>query len=121
MSARADKNQDSPTHYTALQFLVGFSSFMYDGNLEWAKKNDPSFGVGSYSHICRLMPEHLYVMHIQMEVLIRNNYTGWQEIPELNGYVRALCGVNPAGDVEKGGIEMFDQLPKLFLQKFKNK
>ena len=47
MSARADKNQDSPTHYTALQFLVGFGSYMYDGNLEWGKKNDPAFGVGS--------------------------------------------------------------------------
>ena len=69
----------------------------------------------NYGHICRLMPGHLNVMHTQMEVLKCNNYTDWQEIPEVNGYARALRGVNPAGDVEKGGIEMFDRLPKLFL------
>ena len=36
--------------------------------MTWAKKNDPAFGVDSYGHICWLVPEHLYVMHTQMEV-----------------------------------------------------
>jgi hypothetical protein len=57
MSSRADPDQYLPTHYTSLRWIVAFGEYMFDGNMEWAKKNDPVFGPGSYGHISCLVPE----------------------------------------------------------------
>jgi hypothetical protein len=55
MSSKADPKQPTPTHYTSLQWIVGFGEAMFEGNMEWAKRNDPIFGDGSYRHIARLL------------------------------------------------------------------
>jgi hypothetical protein len=83
MSSRADPDQHLPTHYTSLRWIVAFGEYMFDGNMEWAKKNDPIFGPGSYGHISRLVPEHLFVMEKQLEALGNNR---WKNILLFNGY-----------------------------------
>jgi hypothetical protein len=118
MTARADPNQTSPTHYTSLRFIVGFGDYMFDNSMEWAKRHDPAFGANSYGHITRLVPEHLFVMKTQMDILTANDYTGWKTLPEFKGFIRALSGVSAMGDVSKGGFEFFEQMPKLFLERF---
>jgi hypothetical protein len=55
MSSKADPKQPTPTHYTSLQWIVGFGEAMFEGNMEWAKRNDHIFGDGSYRHIARLL------------------------------------------------------------------
>jgi hypothetical protein len=86
--------------------------------MEWAKRHDPAFGANSYGHITRLVPEHLFVMKTQMDILTANDYTGWKTLPEFKGFIRALSGVSAMGDVSKGGFEFFEQMPKLFLERF---
>jgi hypothetical protein len=48
MSSQADPDQEMLTHCTSLKFIVAFEDYMFDGNMEWAKKNDPVFGARSY-------------------------------------------------------------------------
>jgi hypothetical protein len=69
MSSKADNMQDTPTHYAALEWIVGFGEYMFDGNIEWFKRNDPVFAMGSYGQIVRLIPEHLFVMEQQLDKL----------------------------------------------------
>jgi hypothetical protein len=66
---KVDGSQHLPTHYTSLEWIVAFGEYMFDGNMELAKKNDPVFGPGSYGHIYHLVPEHLFVMEKQLETL----------------------------------------------------
>jgi hypothetical protein len=40
MSSKANPNQESPTHYVSLQWLVGFGALFFEGNLVWAKRSD---------------------------------------------------------------------------------
>jgi hypothetical protein len=90
MSSKADPNQQSPTHYTSLRWLVAFGNSFFDDHMEWAKRHDPVFGAGSYGHISRLVPEHLFVMHEQFESL-KNG--GWKNKPEFRGFIKAVQGV----------------------------
>jgi hypothetical protein len=69
MTSKADPEQDSPMHYTSLRWIVAFGDAFYDANMEWVKRHDPVFGPGSYRHISCLVPEHLFVMHKQLETL----------------------------------------------------
>jgi hypothetical protein len=118
MTSRPSPNHKSPTHYTTLRWIVAFGDFMFDGNMEWVKRNDPVFGLNSYGHITRLVPEHLFVMKKQMDILKADDYTGWKSRPEFNGFQRALNGVSPMGEVSKCGLEFFERMPKLFLERF---
>eukprot|EP00956_Cyclotella_meneghiniana_P026149 scaffold55872_cov78-Cyclotella_meneghiniana.AAC.1 len=115
MSAKAKPSQASPTHFTSLKWVVAFGDAFFDAHMEWVKRHDPVFGAGSYGHISRLVPEHLFVMHKQFEAL-KND--GWRSVPEFAGFVKAVDGVEPAGDVNKGGLEFFERLPNLFFQRF---
>jgi hypothetical protein len=115
MSSKADPDQESPTHYTLLQWIVGFGDAMYDANLDWVKKNDPDFGPGSYGHITRLVPEHLYVMQKQIDSLKDN---GWKSNPLFSGFIKAVEGVSEMGGVEKSGREFFNRLPGLYIECF---
>jgi hypothetical protein len=65
MNSKADPNQKMPMHYTSLRWLVAFGNSFFDGHMEWAKQHNPVFGAGSYGHISRLVPEHLFIMHKQ--------------------------------------------------------
>jgi hypothetical protein len=119
MTSRPSPNQKSPTHYTTLRWIVAFGDFMFDGNMEWVKRNDPVFGLNSsYGHITRLVPKHLFVMKKQMDILKADDYTGWKSRPEFYGFQRALNGVSPMGEVSKCGLELFERMPKLFLERF---
>jgi hypothetical protein len=115
MSSKADPSQDSPTHYTSLKWIVAFGDAFFDANMEWVKRHDPVFGAGSYGHISWLVPEHLFVMHKQIESL-KND--GWKSVPEFAGFNRAVEGVNCMGAVNKGGKEFFERLPNLFFEQF---
>jgi hypothetical protein len=83
MASKADPNQKSPTHYTSLRWLVAFGDAFFDGNMEWLKRHDPVFGAGSYGHISRLVPEHLFVMYKQFEAMKDG---GWKTMPQFAGY-----------------------------------
>ena len=50
MTSKADPEQDSPMHYTSLRWIVAFGDSFYDANMEWVKRHDPVFGLGSYGH-----------------------------------------------------------------------
>jgi hypothetical protein len=76
MTSKADPKQDSPTHYTTLRWIVAFGDAFYDANFEWVKRHDPVFGPGSYGHNSRLVPEHLFVMHKQLQALKKR----WLEV-----------------------------------------
>jgi hypothetical protein len=115
MSSKADPNQKTPTHYVSLQWVVAFGENMFDGNMNWAKRNDPTFGVGSYGHICRLVPEHLFVMEEQLKQL-KNG--GWKEKPEFKDFIDSVDGISNQGTKEKCGKEFFERLPDLFLERF---
>jgi hypothetical protein len=115
MSSKADPEQESPTHYTSLQWIVGFGDAMYDANLDWVKKNYPDFGAGSYGHITRLVPEHLYVMQKQIDSLKDD---GWKSNPLFSGFIKAVEGVSEMGGVEKSGREFFNRLPGLYIERF---
>eukprot|EP00956_Cyclotella_meneghiniana_P020348 scaffold35756_cov21-Cyclotella_meneghiniana.AAC.1 len=115
MSAKAKPSQASPTHFTSLKWVVAFGDAFFDAHMEWVKRHDPVFGAGSYGHISRLVPEHLFVMHKQFEAL-KND--GWRSTPEFAGFVKAVDGVESAGDVSKGGLEFFERLPNLFFERF---
>ena len=116
MSSKATmRRHDTPTHYAHLQWIVGFGDAMFDANMEWAKRNDPVFGPGSYGQISRLIPEHLFVMEKQLQK-IRNG--GWKTLPEFGGYIEAMEGVPSKGPVENKGREYFEKLPSLFLERF---
>ncbi len=117
MSSKADPTQDSPTHYTSLRWIVAFGDAFFDANMEWVKRHDPVFGAGSYGHISRLVPEHLFIMHKQLESL-KNG--GWKTAPEFAGCMKAVNGVKPMGKVHKGGKEFFERLPTLFFERFEN-
>jgi hypothetical protein len=67
ISKEADPSHDSTTHYTSLKWIVAFGDAFFDANMEWVKRHDPVFGARSYGHISRLVPEHLFVMHKQLE------------------------------------------------------
>lgn len=99
MSSKADPTQDSPTHYTSLKWIVAFGDAFFDANMEWVKRHDPLFGAGSYGHISRLVPEHLFVMHKQLEAL-KND--GWKSAPEFAGFLKAVNGTKEMGMVGKG-------------------
>jgi hypothetical protein len=79
------------------------------------KRQDPVFGAGSYGHISRLVPEHLFVMYKQME---RLKDGGWKDVPEFAGFLKAFEGVESAGHINKGGKEFFERLPDLFFERF---
>eukprot|EP00956_Cyclotella_meneghiniana_P030052 scaffold74749_cov35-Cyclotella_meneghiniana.AAC.6 len=96
MSAKAHPDDETPTHYASLQWIVAFGEAFFDDNMDWAKTNDPIFGPGSYGHITRLVPEHLFMMKKH----------------------RAVDGVAPRGDLDKCGKEFFQRMPELFLQRF---
>jgi hypothetical protein len=115
MSSKADPEQESPTHYTSLQWIVGFGDAMHDANLDWVKKNDPDFGAGSYGHITRLVPEHLYVIQKQINALKDDR---WKSNPLFSGFIKAVEGVSEMGSVEKSGREFFNQLPGLYIERF---
>jgi hypothetical protein len=117
MSSKADPTQDSPTHYTSLRWIVAFGDAFFDANMEWVKRHDPVFGAGSYGHISRVVPEHLFIMHKQLESL-KNG--GWKTAPEFAGCMKAVNGVKPMGKVHKGGKEFFERLPTLFFERFEN-
>eukprot|EP00956_Cyclotella_meneghiniana_P016988 scaffold27384_cov36-Cyclotella_meneghiniana.AAC.11 len=115
MSAKAHPDDDTPTHYASLQWIVAFGEAFFDDNMDWAKTNDPIFGPGSYGHITRLVPEHLFMMKKQYDAL-RDG--GWKNNPLFNGFSRAVDGVAPRGDLDKCGKEFFERMPELFLQRF---
>jgi hypothetical protein len=115
MSSKSDPTQSSPTHYTSLRWLVAFGESFFDAHMEWAKRHDPVFGVGSHGHISRLVPEHLYLMHRQFEEL-KND--GWKTKPEFAGFLKAVDGVNEKGEISNVGKEYFQRLPSVFLDKF---
>jgi hypothetical protein len=115
MSSKANPAQESPTHYTSLRWIVAFGDAFFDANMEWVKRQDPVFGAGSYGHISRLVPEHLFVMYKQME---RLKDGGWKDVPEFAGFLKAVEGVEPAGHINKGGKEFFERLPDLFFERF---
>jgi hypothetical protein len=83
--------------------------------MEWVKRNDPVFGPGSYGHISRLVPEHLFVMHKQFEKL-KNG--GWKTNRDYAGFLKAVEGVSEMGEVSKAGKEFFEKAPSVFLEKF---
>jgi hypothetical protein len=115
MSSKADPKQQTPTHYASLQWIVGFGGAMFDGNMEWAKRNDPVFGDGSYGHIARLLPEHIYVMERQLNDIKDG---GWRDMKEFEGFIESVDGINNMGKIEKCGKEFFERLPTLFLERF---
>jgi hypothetical protein len=115
MSSRADPNQKSPTHYTALRWVVAFGDSFFDHHMEWVKRNDPVFGPGSYGHISRLVPEHLFVMHKQFEKLKNGS---WKTNRNYAGFLKAVEGVSEMGEVSKAGKEFFEKAPTVFLEKF---
>jgi hypothetical protein len=117
MNSKADPNQESPTHYTSLQWIVAFGDSFFDAHMDWVKRSDPVFGAGSYGHIPRLIPEHLFLMHKEFEQLKDD---GWRSFSEFGGYLRAVDGVAEMGDVSKGGREYFDKMPPVFLEKFED-
>lgn len=117
MSSKADENQDSPTHYTSLRWIVAFGDTFFDANMEWVKRHDPVFGPGSYGYISRFVPVQLFVMHKQLQHLKSD---GWKSVPEFAGFVKAVNGVSPMGKIHKGGKEFFERLPNLFLERFEN-
>jgi hypothetical protein len=47
------------------------------------------------------MPEHLFVMKKQMDVLKAYDCTGWKDLQEFKGFIRALRGVSPMREVQK--------------------
>lgn len=88
---------------------------MFDGNMEWAKRNDPIFGDGSYGHIARFLPEHIFIMERQLNELKDG---GWKEMAEFAGFVESVEGISEMGKIEKCGKEFFERLPELFLERF---
>eukprot|EP00956_Cyclotella_meneghiniana_P013076 scaffold18726_cov48-Cyclotella_meneghiniana.AAC.2 len=120
MNSRSDPQQKTPTHYASLLWIVGFADYMLYDHMEWVKMNDPRFGPGSYGNISRLVPTHLYLHKEQLDVLKKNNYTGWREVPQFAEYARAMDGVLEQGEVGAGGKEMFKRLPELFLERYEN-
>lgn len=115
MSAKAEPSQASPTHYTSLKWVVAFGDSFFDAHMEWVKRHDPVFGAGSYGHIARLVPEHLFIMNKQFESL-KND--GWKTAPEFSGFITAVDRVESVGKVNKGGKEFFERLPNLFFERF---
>eukprot|EP00956_Cyclotella_meneghiniana_P010989 scaffold15408_cov41-Cyclotella_meneghiniana.AAC.7 len=115
MSAKAHATQDSPTHYASPKWVVAFGDSFFDAHMEWVKPHDPVFGAGSYGHISRLVPEHLFVMSKQFNGLKKG---GWKSTLEFAGFVKAVDGIEPAGEINKGGKEFFDRLPDLFFERF---
>jgi hypothetical protein len=83
--------------------------------MEWVKRHDPVFGAGSYGHISRLIPEHLFLMHKQFE---RLKDGGWKNDDSFSGFIDAVEGVSEMGEVGKAGKEFFQKLPTVFLDKF---
>eukprot|EP00956_Cyclotella_meneghiniana_P017275 scaffold27981_cov37-Cyclotella_meneghiniana.AAC.6 len=106
MSAKAHPDDDTPTHYASLQWIVAFGEAFFDANMDWAKTNDLIFGPGSYGHITRLVPEHLFMMKKQFDGL-RDG--GWKSNSLFNGFSRAVDGIAPRGDLNKCGFEFMER------------
>lgn len=115
MSSKTHPDQETPTHYASLRWICAFGEAMFDGNMEWAKRNDPDFGAGSFSHIVRLVPEHLFVMKKQMDKL-KND--AWKSKADFKGYLSVVDGVKKMDDLDKCGKEYFERLPDLFFERF---
>eukprot|EP00956_Cyclotella_meneghiniana_P020292 scaffold35578_cov56-Cyclotella_meneghiniana.AAC.1 len=120
MNSQTATNQQTPTHYASLCWIVAFGDYMLDDHMDWVKMNDPSFGPGSYGNISRLVPTHLFLLQKQLDLLKQNDYTGWRDVPEFADFATSEDGVLRRGEVNAGGREMFERLPVLFLQRFEN-
>jgi hypothetical protein len=72
-----------------------------------AKRNNPIFGNGSYGHIARLMPKHIYVMERQLsEIEMKDD--GWKNMKEFAGFVDSVEGISKMGKIEKRSKEFFE-------------
>jgi hypothetical protein len=108
MSTKSDPNQKTPTHYASLQWIVDFGEAMFNSNMEWAKRNDPVFGEGSYGHISRLMPEHIFVMERQLEEM-KNG--GRKEMKEFAGFIKSVNGISKMDKREKAAKNSLNGCP----------
>ena len=91
MSSKADNMQDMPTHYAALEWIVGFGEYMFDGNMECFKKNDQVFGMGNYeASVCDGAA---------------TQEDCWKELSEFKRFVDAVDRVKSQGAVKNKGKE----------------
>jgi hypothetical protein len=66
MSSKAENMQDMPTHYAALEWIVGFGEYMFDGNMECFKKMIRCLGWATM--------KHLFVMEQQLRKTVGRSY-----------------------------------------------
>ena len=111
MSAKAHPDNGTTTHYASLQRIVAFGEAFFDANMYWAKTNDPIFGPGSYGHITRLVPEHLFMKKKQYNDIQDG---GWQKSLLFNAFKQPVDDFAPRGSLDKCGKEFFERMPKLF-------
>jgi hypothetical protein len=86
MTARADPNQTSPTHYTSLRFIVGFGDYMFDNSMEWAKRHDPAFGANSYGNITRLRSQAFVRYEDTDGYYDRQRLHGMEDFAQIQGF-----------------------------------
>ena len=88
------KAGDTPPMYALTLWFVAFCEEYFDDMFDWAMRDDPVLGRGSYGQTSRLCPERAYVMH---KLLSDLEHGGWKSKPAFKEYLTAIEGVHYAG------------------------
>jgi hypothetical protein len=82
---------------------------------DWAMRNDPYCGVGSYGQTYRLCPERAFIMHRK---LLELENGGWKTKQRFKSFLDVLPGVARAGDIWKAAVSMLRLYPISSLSRF---
>jgi hypothetical protein len=83
---------------------------------DWAMRDDPVLGPGSYGQTSRLCPERAFVMH---KLLSNLENGGWRSRPAFREFLEVLEGVQYAGSISAGGREYVEKVPGQFLETYR--
>lgn len=111
----AYKPGKTPPMYAITVWFVAFCEEYYDDMFDWAMRNDPYFGVGSYGQTYRLCPERAFIMHRK---LLELENGGWKTKQRFKSFLDVLPGVARAGDIWKAAVSMLRLYPISSLSRF---
>jgi hypothetical protein len=107
---------DTPPMYALTLWFVAFCEDYFDDMFDWAMRDDPVLGPGSYGQTSRLCPERAFVMH---KLLSNLENGGWRSRPAFREFLEVLEGVQYAGSISAGGREYVEKVPGQFLETYR--